>query len=394
MASMSERILIVKLSSLGDVIHTLPAAQALRRRFPEAKIAWAVERAHAGVLRGLPFVDELIEWDRGTWRSLADFVGRLRDQPWDIAIDFQGLFRSGAATLASRAKRRIGFAPLRECAHWFYNERVPAPTQPLHAVEKYLQLIEPLGASYPGLPLKRPYLQYGAAAKSQAGERPGLRDGTTYVPRGPEMFPLLSSEADRAAVDGWLAARGFDAARERLVLLNPHCRKEANIWPAERFAKLAERLLAEPGLRVAVTGGPIAKQLCDTIAAPYGDRVWRADGAFSLLGSAELIRRASAFVTGDTGPMHIAAAVGTPIVAIFGPADPLRTGPYAADAIVVNRRLPCAPCFAKQCPLTDTPKKCLTDIGTAEVFAAVVAQLDHNHLASHPDSHTPRRRTA
>lgn len=388
MASMPERILIVKLSSLGDVIHTLPAAQALRRRFPEAKIAWAVERAHAGVLRGLPFVDELIEWDRGTWRSLADFVGRLRAQPWDIAIDFQGLFRSGAATLASRAKRRIGFAPLRECAHWFYNERVPTPKQPLHAVEKYLQLIEPLGASFPGLPLKRPYLQYGMTVKSS------VSDGVAYVPSGPEMFPLVSSAADRAAVDSWLAARGFDAARERLVLLNPHCRKEANIWPAERFEKLAERLLAEPGVRVAVTGGPVAKELCDTIAAAHGDKVWRADGAFSLLGSAELIRRASAFVTGDTGPMHIAAAVGTPLVAIFGPADPLRTGPYTAEAIVINKRLPCAPCFAKHCPLTDTPKKCLTDISPAEVFAAVISQLDYGRTASHPESNKPLRRSA
>lgn len=387
MASMPERILIVKLSSLGDVIHTLPAAQALRRRYPEAKIAWAVERAHAGVLRGLPFIDEIIEWDRGTWRSLADFIGRLRAQPWDIAIDFQGLFRSGAIAWASRAKRRIGFAPLREAAHWFYNERVPAPTSPLHAVEKYLQLIAPLEASFPGLPLKRQYLQYGTPAKSQ------VSDDTVYLPRGPEMFPLLSNDADRAAVDSWLAARGFNAARQRLVLLNPHCRKDANIWPAERFAKLAERLLAEPEVRVAVTGGPIAKELCDTIAAPHGDRVWRADGAFSLLGSAELIRRASAFVTGDTGPMHIAAAVGTPLVAIFGPADPLRTGPYAADAVVINKRLACAPCFAKHCPLTATPKKCLTDIGVEEVFAAVRSRMQRD-TGSPAASHMSRRRSA
>lgn len=391
---MANHILIVKLSSLGDVIHTLPAAQALKRRFPESRITWAVERAHSGVLRGLPFIDEVIEWDRRTWRTLSDFLGRLRKRNWDLAIDFQGLFRSGFTAWAARAKRRLGFAPLRECAHWFYNERVPTPRVPLHAVEKYLKLIEPLGASYPGLPLRRGYLQHGTSANPQAAVRSDVRDQAPYVPSGPEMFPLLTADADREDVDNWLAARDFDPSRERLVVLNPHCRKEANTWPAERFAALADRLLGEPETRVAVSGGPIAKELCDVIAAKHGDRVWRADGAFSLLGSAELIRRASAFVTGDTGPMHIAAAVGTSIVALFGPADPLRTGPYAADAVVLTKRLPCAPCFAKQCPLTATPKKCLTDIGVDEVFAATLGQMRRANTPDRDATSTHRRRSA
>jgi len=385
---MANHILIVKLSSLGDVIHTLPAVQALKRRFPESRITWAVERAHSGVLRGLPFIDEVIEWDRHTWRTLGDFLGRLRKRNWDLAIDFQGLFRSGFTAWAARAKRRLGFAPLRECAHWFYNEHVPTPRAPLHAVEKYLKLIEPLGASYPGLPLERKYLAPANATMSSAAAT------KAFVPTGPEMFPLRTADADREDVDKWLAARDFDPSRERLVVLNPHCRKEANIWPAERFAALADRLLGEPDTRVALSGGPIAKELCDVIAAKHGDRVWRADGAFSLLGSAELIRRASAFVTGDTGPMHIAAAVGTPIVALFGPADPLRTGPYAADAVVLTKRLPCAPCFAKQCPLTATPKKCLTDIGVDEVFAATLGQLRVAGTKDDRDANPNRRRSA
>lgn len=391
---MANHILIVKLSSLGDVIHTLPAAQALKRRFPESRISWAVERAHGGVLRGLPFIDEVIEWDRRTWHTLGDFLGRLRKRNWDLAIDFQGLFRSGFTAWAARAKRRLGFAPLRECAHWFYNERVPTPRRPLHAVEKYLQLIEPLGATYPGLPLVRGYLSHDSFTNLQVTQRLGSLDGAPYVPTGPEMFPLLSAQSDREDVDAWLASRDFDPSRERLVVLNPHCRKEANIWPAERFAQLADRLLAEPNTRVAVSGGPIAKELCDAIAARHGERVWRADGAFSLLGSAELIRRASAFVTGDTGPMHIAAAVGTPIVAMFGPADPLKTGPYAADAVVISKRLKCAPCFAKTCPLTDTPKKCMTDIGVDEVFSATLAQIERRRSPNEADTNTSRRRSA
>jgi ADP-heptose:LPS heptosyltransferase len=159
------------------------------------------------------------------------------------------------------------------------------------------------------------------------------------------------------------------------VVLNPHCRKEANIWPAERYAALAKRLLDVEGVRVAVTGGPVARELCDAIAGTQASRVWRADGRFSLLGSTELIRRAAVFVTGDTGPMHLAAAVDTKIVALFGPADPEKTGPYAADAVVLTKRLPCAPCFARHCPLGHDPPKCMTDITVDEAYAAVVRRL-------------------
>ena len=379
---MPQRILIVKLSSLGDVIHTLPAAQALRRKFPDAHVAWAVERAHAGVLRDQECIDEVIEWNRGTWRSFASFIARLRNQTWDLAIDFQGLFRSGFVTRASGALRRIGYSPTRERAHWFYNERIPVPTEAMHAVEKSLRLIEPLGATLPGVPLVRNYLRSSSqlqqlnsnGCKPVVAERTTLRRGA-HDAAGNLLFPLSIHNAERSAVEGWLGAHRFDASRQRLVILNPHCRKPANIWPAERYSQLAARLLEQPGVRVVVSGGPVARELCDEIAAPLGERLWRADGMFSLLGSAELIRRASLFVTGDTGPMHIAAAVGAPIVALFGPADPLKTGPYTTDAIVLSKQLPCAPCLAKQCPLGHRPAKCMTDISVDDAVTAALGIL-------------------
>lgn len=376
---MPQRILIVKLSSMGDVIHTLPAAQALRRRFPEAHLAWAVERAHAGILRDQACLDEVIEWNRGTWRNFASFIARLRSQTWDLAIDFQGLFRSGFVTRASGAVRRVGFSPTRERAHWFYNERVPVPAGAMHAVEKSLLLIKPLGATVPGLPLSRSYLARNSQLLQLDGpgeilataERTTLRRGA-HDAAGNLLFPLSIRNAERTAVEAWLGAHRFDPSRQRLVILNPHCRKPANIWPAKHFSELAARLLEQPGVRVAVSGGPAARELCDEIAAPLGDRLWRADGMFSLLGSAELIRRANLFVTGDTGPMHIAAAVGAPIVALFGPADPLKTGPYSTDAVVLSKQLPCAPCFAKHCPLGHRPAKCMSDISVDDAFAAVL----------------------
>src|SRR5262249_36957667 len=155
--------------------------------------------------------------------------------------------------------------------------------------------------------------------------------------------------------------------RDSFVVLNPHCRKAANIWPAERFAALAAKLIAD-GRKVVLTGGPVARELCEEISARTEGRVLRSDGQLSLLCSAEVVRRADLFVTGDTGPMHIAAAVGTQILALFGPANPGKTGPYAADAIVLTKRLPCAPCFARKCPLGYDPPKCMTDITVDEVY--------------------------
>ncbi|MGC3966624.1 MAG: glycosyltransferase family 9 protein [Pirellulales bacterium] len=225
---MPSRILIVKLSSLGDVIHTLPAAQALRRRFPHAHLAWAVERAHSGVLRDQACVDELIEWNRGTWRQYAVFLRRLRETKWDLAIDFQGLFRSGFVTWASGARRRLGYAGTREKAHWFYNEQMTTPSEPLHAVEKSLRLIEPLGANLEGVPLRRTYLPNNTVPSTTGTFR------RAHDAEGRPLFPLSIRSAERTAVDAWLSAHRFNARSQQLVVLNPHCRKAANIWPAER----------------------------------------------------------------------------------------------------------------------------------------------------------------
>ncbi len=138
---MTQRILIVKLSSLGDVILSLPAAQAIRQAFPQAHLGWAVEKSYAMLLNDQPWLDEVVVWDRsrglrGSW----DFVRRLRLGGWDIAVDLQGLLRSGMTCWLSGAKRRIGNGPLKEQAHWFYNERLPLEPRTWHAVEHYHSL--------------------------------------------------------------------------------------------------------------------------------------------------------------------------------------------------------------------------------------------------------------
>ncbi len=357
---MHTNVLIVKLSSLGDVIHTLPAAQSIRASFPGCKLGWVVEKDHASLLHRQPFLDEVIEWDRRHWGSWAGFLRRLRGTKWDVVIDFQGLFRGGVMTWLSGAPRRVGYAPGREMAHWFYTDRVPLDGVRRHAVDRYLDLARWLGAALPDLPvvLTAP----GGPSTALPGDGPGL-------------FPIVSSDEDRAAVSHWLARHGFDADRDRLVILNPHCRRDANRWPADRFVGLARKLLAQPGIRVALAGGPVARTVCDDIARQLHDGVWRADGEFSLPRTAALFRQAKAIVTGDTGPMHIAVAVGAPVVALFGATSPVLTGPYAADAVVLDKYIECSPCLERRCPLNYDPPKCMDLITVEEVYDAVLARL-------------------
>ncbi len=368
---MASRILIVKLSSLGDVLHTLPAAQALRRQFPEAHIAWAVEQLHAPLLADQPWLDERIVWQRTERGGFRRFIAQLRSQPWDIAIDFQGLFRSGLVTRLSGARRRIGAAQARELAPLFYTERITLPSLDVHAVEKSYELVKPLVAVDSRLPLVRPYLDDQPPRTSQLGC---------------ELFPLFPSANDRAAVDRWCAEHGYDPTREQLVILNPDCRREANRWPVQRFADVARRLLDQPGVRVALTGGPGARAMGDEIAAAVGPRLWRADGRFSLLGSVELFSRAHLLLTGDTGPMHLAAAVDLPVVALIGATAPSRTGPYSSDAVIVRQALDCMPCLAKRCRLGHDVPPCMEQIDVNRVVNVIQARLAE--LAS---AHSHRR---
>lgn len=372
---MAQSILIVKLSSLGDVIHTLPAARAIKAAHPTARLGWAVEQAHAEVLRGQPFLDDVFIWPRGRKHAWWKFIRALRGTRWDLAIDFQGLMRSALVTRLSGARRRVGFSPGRELAHWFYNERVPRGSLERHAVERSLDLAAAVGASVAGLRIPRTYLDQDAGGSEPARMAPGSRP--TLEPRLPFVnpFTLYPSQEDQRAVDQWTHEQGWVPGRDRLVLLHPHCRKEANRWPAARFVELARGLLAEPRVRVALVGGPGARPLCDEISQPLGNVAWRADGRFSLLGSASLFQRASLLITGDTGPMHLAVATQTPVVALFGPASPLRTGPYASDAVVLREPLACAPCFARHCPLHHDPPLCMDRLTVARVLHAARTRL-------------------
>jgi len=346
-------ILIVKTSAIGDVTHTLPALNALRCQYPEARITWLVEEAAAGLLAGHPAVDRLLvsrrkhwarELCRGPRRALAAlgevrrFLAQLRDTRYDLLLDFQGLLKSGVLVALARAQRKVGFG--RGMAHaegsWFFlNERVPAVDMDVHALARELLLLQAIG-----------------------------------VVTATVEFALPITKLHRRKVTALLAAAGVDSSRP-LLAINPQATWPTKLWFPERFAELADLLVAQ-GWAVVFTGSLADQSAVAGIIAAMRTPAANLAGVTDLLELAALFELASVVVSTDTGPMHIAAATGTPVVAIFGPTAPWRTGPWGEQHRVVRVELPCSPCLKKNCP---TQRECMREI-TAAMVAAAVAEVN------------------
>ncbi len=313
------RALLVRLSSIGDVVHTLPALFALTRAGHEA--GWIVEPAARPLLEGHPLLGAgAFEAPAARGFALGQawpIVARLRGAAFDAALDFQGLWKSAAWARFSGAPRVIGFtgAFRREPASaLLVAERVEQPPQARHVIDKNLALLRLFGI-----------------------EALGLRE-----------FPLPDLSAEARRVEDRLRAlpRGA-AARGSFVILNPGGGWESKLWPAERFGALA-RALTEDGVRTLVTFGPGEEGLADRIVQASGGAAQKGFPT-TLREYVELARRARLVVAADTGPLHLACAVGTPVVALFGPTDPERNGPFSTEDRVVRRTPACAPCYRRQC---------------------------------------------
>jgi lipopolysaccharide heptosyltransferase I len=347
-------ILIVRLSSMGDVIHTLPAMRALRATYPGATLGWAVEDAHSGILRGLSEIDRLFILPRkqlkggvrSFLRTRSEMRSRLREVDWDLAIDFQGLWKSLAVARWSGAKRVAGYAPSVEKTHWLYTDRIDLPTLDRHAVDRNLDLVSALGAS--------------------------VRHAETRSDFSRD-FSLPLQPSDRAAADQALADLNLPAESPK-VLLNFSARKPANRWGTSAFAQLADRLIAE-GMTPILTGGPDdlteAEEIQSLAEHPIPSLVARCN----LMQISALMKKVDVLVTGDTGPMHIAVAMNLPVIALFGPANPVRTGPYSPDAVVLQKPRECQPCYARHCKFGEEPPLCLVEIGVEEVVNRVRESL-------------------
>ena len=306
------RILIIKPSAIGDVVHALPVLNLLRRKWPEAHISWLVTPACAGLLERHPQLDEVIRFDRKEfgrgWRSprvaldLLRFMWSLRARRFDLVVDLQGLFRSGWMALETFAPVRVGPANAREGAWLFYTHRVRTGSDEQHAIERYLTIAQALGCE-----------------------------------RGPVEFHFAVDDDDRAAVAAMVPTGPY-------AVLMPGANWATKQWPVERFAALVEPVRRRFGLESVVAGGPDVSGLARQIP-----------GAIDLAGKTNLrqlvalLERAALVVANDSGPMHIAAALGRPLVTPYGPTNPVRTGPFGRLDSVVRLDIPCSPCYSRRC---------------------------------------------
>ncbi len=308
MPETGQRFLVIRLSSIGDIVHTLPAVAELGHSFPRAEIHWLVEKRFSSLLNGNPFVQRVIELDTLGWREnwFGSSVGQswraVRKERYDAAIDFQGLLKTGILSFAAHAKRRVGFGRewLRERgAGMFYTDRV----QPLgrgHIIERNLALVEHLGAK-----------------------------------PGPWEFPLLNNQPETKLV----AERLTDLGVKNFILISPGGGWKAKRWPPESFSELIRRIANELQPDILLTGSPAEEPLIAGILEQANVARARYFPA-TLVQFIALARRARLFVGGDTGPLHLAAAVTTPLVAIFDASDPLNTvernGPFNPADITVT----------------------------------------------------------
>jgi heptosyltransferase-1 len=339
------QILIVKLGAIGDVVHALPAVAALRRSMPDARIAWAVEQGGAAkLLRGCPLLDELIELDLRGWRkslmnvetqtAIRKAMAGLRNARFDLSLDFQGLLKSAMVARLARIPRRIGFAreALREPASAFMLTERVAVDDGDHVIRKNLKLVEHLGC----------------------------------VVSGGYEFPIALSGADERFAEEQLER--FDG---RFAILNPGGGWPTKLWGVEGFGSIADRLWETYGMRSVVTYGPGEEDLAQSVVDHS-----RANAARTLDANLKqffaLAQSAKLFIGGDTGPMHIAAAARTPIVAIFGPTASRRNGPFAMDDVVVERfDLDCrVDCYRRGCSHTS----CM-DIPVEDVWQGIEKRL-------------------
>ncbi|MDQ3168691.1 MAG: glycosyltransferase family 9 protein, partial [Acidobacteriota bacterium] len=302
------RLLIVRLGSLGDIIHALPAVAALRRALPGARIDWLVDGRHQEIVSRVTAIDARIVLEERTITAWFNAASTLRARGYDAAIDFQGLFKSAILARASGAARVLGFSiwHLRERgARAFYNEtpepdaRSSEPPNPEpHVIRKNLRLASRLEPS--------------------------------IDPDGPLEFPL--SVPSSAAVDD--LTRALEGAP--YAVLNPGAAWPNKRWPAERFGEVAAFLRARHGMRSVVAWGPGEKMLAEhAVAVSEGAAVMAP--SLSLLELMALLQGARLMVSGDTGPTHIAGALGVPIVAPFGPTNAARNGPWDPADIVLSK---------------------------------------------------------
>ncbi len=327
------KILILKPSSLGDVIQALPVLRLLKRHDPANEIYWWIGEDLQTLLEDDPDLTGLILFRRQLWKlpqhwpALFASIRQTRTQQFDVVLDLQGLARSGAFAWLADGQLLIGLDDPREGARGFYDVIVRRPSFHTHAVDWYLETLKVLGVPVHG-------------------------DFSWLPPR---------AGAAGAIRQKWRP----DSAR--WIIINPGARWPNKRWPLEHYAELIRQLAsAHAELRFAILGGGSDRSLGEHLAQTHLQRCLDLTGRTSLPEMVEWVRLSELMVTNDTGPMHVAAALNKPVVALFGPTEPRRTGPYRQQAEALRISLPCAPCLKSVCRY-EKPLECLRAIPPARV---------------------------
>lgn len=341
--SPKSRILIVRLSAIGDVIRTLPAVHLIRREFPEAYLGWAVESLSYKLIEGHPEIDKFFIFPKkqiaqaikradfkGAKRLIADFGAALKAEGFEIALDMQNLFKSGIVTLLSGAKTRIGYGLSREGSKFFLTHRITPPYkshQMMQFVDWQLELVKRLG-----------------------------------VEGGPVQFILPDYTPEEGTVDRFLKEHGI---RGDYFCIAPGTSWPNKSWTPTGMACLADRL-SQYG-KVLLIGSESDRKIADQVLELAQTNPVDTIGRFNLRELAVLLRKARFYAGGDTGPMHLAVAVGTQVFAWFGPTSPKVHGPYQEKAVIFNLNLPCQPCNKRKCD----SRECLRDLDLETVWRKV-----------------------
>ncbi len=322
-----KKILIIKPSSLGDVIHSLPFLKSVSETFSDAEIHWVIAKGLEGLLENHPMIKRLWIINKDDWKNLKilnrtlkefrDLFSGLKKESYDIVIDLQGLFRSGLIAYTTGSPMRIGFKNSREGSSLFYTHKIESERD-IHAVDGYLKIASALGCETEDI-----------------------------------SFPMpLIKEKDH-----------IKKIKEEIgdyIVIIPSARWKTKIWDAERFGRLSKML----DMRSIIIGGRIDMDIAKKIENLSSGKAISLAGKTDLKDIISLIRSCRFVVSNDTGPMHIAAALNKRVVAIFGPTSPERTGPYGKNHLIIRSSLPCSPCFKKNC----SDIKCMDSIEVEDVY--------------------------
>ncbi len=339
-----ERVLLIKPSSLGDLVHALPVLHGLRRRYPRAVIDWLAGNSFAPLVEGHPDVTEVIRFDRKRYgRMLRDprialefagFVRRLNRRRYDLVVDLQGLFRSGLMAAATAAPVRLGFRAAREGAWVFYTHHLKADAETTHAVDRNYLVSRMLG--FEDVPI-------------------------TFD------LAVTAAERERARVLLADAGLGHDAAFAAIL---PGARWDTKRWSTERFGVVVDELERQQGLKSVLLAGPDEADICSQVADHCSSPPANLAGRTTLRELAAVLERASVVICHDSAPMHVASALGVPLVSILGPTNPARTGAYGPNARVLQAEFSCVPCYLRRLSQCRYDHRCMTAITPDDVVAA------------------------